>query len=128
MRGNTLLNSELEHSHNLKVAGSNPAPATNFLPPRKPDRYWLPGRFGFRGKDWFWTPPKAGRRAEYAHSCSFLRQQNAKGVRGKTEKDRTVSKLFAGPKATITVADYHLIGSLHTLKRADISARYGGAG
>ena len=42
-------------------------------------------------------------------------------MRGKTEKDRTVSKLFAGPKATITVADYHLIGSLHTLKRADIS-------
>ena len=45
----------------------------------------------------------------------------AKGVRIKTEKDGTVSELSAGSKATITAADYQLIGAIHTLKRADIS-------
>src|SRR2546430_1456128 len=45
----------------------------------------------------------------------------AKGVQIKTENDGTVSELSAGPKATITAADYQIIGSLRTLKRANIS-------
>ena len=45
----------------------------------------------------------------------------AKGVRIKTEKDGTVSELSAGSKATITAADYEIIGAIRTLKRADIS-------
>src|SRR5258708_5005478 len=45
----------------------------------------------------------------------------AKGVQFKTEKDGTVTEVSAGPKATIAVEDYALIGALHTLKQANIS-------
>jgi hypothetical protein len=45
----------------------------------------------------------------------------AKGVNFKTEKDGTVTEIYAGPKAVIAVEDYALIGALHTLKQATIS-------
>ncbi len=46
---------------------------------------------------------------------------SAKGVRFKLEKDGAVGELSVGAKAQITLEDYALIGSMHTLKRADIS-------
>jgi len=45
----------------------------------------------------------------------------AKGVRFKIEKDGTVTEASVGGKAALTVEDYALIGSMRTLKRADVS-------
>jgi hypothetical protein len=44
-----------------------------------------------------------------------------KGVHCKIEKDGTVTECSVGPKAAITVEDYQLIGTLHTLKLVNIS-------
>jgi hypothetical protein len=45
----------------------------------------------------------------------------AKGVHFKIEKDGTITECSVGPKAAITVEDYQLIGTLHTLKVVNIS-------
>lgn len=45
----------------------------------------------------------------------------AKGVRVKIEKDGVASEVSVGSKATLTVEDYQVIGTLHTLKLANIS-------
>lgn len=45
----------------------------------------------------------------------------AKGAHFKTEKDGTITEISFGPKTAITIEDYQLIGTLQSLKRADIS-------
>lgn len=46
----------------------------------------------------------------------------ARGVRIKMEKDGTPIEISIGPKAAVTLEDYRLIGTLHTLKRADVGS------